>query len=59
MINTGEVTHILYLIIEVMSIRRGAGRQKPVSLGNSLSLPFVPSSTLSTADINGGRGYDM
>ena len=34
-------------------------RSLDASLSNSLTLPFVPSSTLSTADKNGSRGYDM
>ena len=35
------------------------GRSLDASLSNSLTLPFIPSSTLSTADKNGSRGYDM
>ena len=34
-------------------------RSLDASLSNSFTLPFVPSSTLSTADKNGSRGYDM
>ena len=34
-------------------------RSLDASLSNSLTLPFIPSSTLSTADKNGSRGYYM
>ena len=34
-------------------------RSLDASLSNSLTLPFLPSSTLSTADKNGSRGYGM
>ena len=35
------------------------GRSLDASLSNSLTLPFVPSSTLSTADKNVSRGYGI